>query len=149
MKHTNSKTILLLLTATLLIGGTMLILPLMGFMQQDDEWKAPPAADKMKNPLTEKSLAEGKILYEKKCVSCHGKKGKGDGPKAEELEKEVGDVTIAKFSEQSDGAIYWKTTEGKKPMPSFKLELTDDQRWQLVNYLRELGKETPKKEEGK
>jgi len=37
---------------------------------------------------------------------------------------------------QSDGEIFWKVTEGKSPMPSFKRDLTPDQRWDVVNYLR-------------
>ena len=37
-----------------------------------------------------------------------------------------------------DGEIYWKITEGRKPMPSFKNQLSDEQRWQLVNFLRTL-----------
>jgi mono/diheme cytochrome c family protein len=36
----------------------------------------------------------------------------------------------------TDGEIFWKMTEGRKPMPSFKKQLTDEQRWQLVNFLR-------------
>ena len=137
MKHTHSKTILSPLK-TVMISGTLLILPLMGFILQDDaKWTAPASADKVKNPLIGKGSAEGKVLYGKKCESCHGKKGKGDGPKSEELEKPVGDMTTAEFHAQSDGAIYWKITEGKKPMPSSKKELTDDERWQLVNYVRE------------
>jgi mono/diheme cytochrome c family protein len=38
----------------------------------------------------------------------------------------------------TDGEIFWKITEGRRPMPSFKKELTDEQRWQLVNFLRRL-----------
>jgi len=39
---------------------------------------------------------------------------------------------------QSDGAIYWKITNGNPPMASYKETLTEEQRWQLVNYIREL-----------
>ena len=98
----------------------------------------------MKNPYAGKETPQAKELYTKNCTQCHGPKGKGDGPKAEELEKAVEDISTAKFNEQSDGSIFWKITEGKKPMPSFKLELTEDQRWQLVNYLRELKPKTQK-----
>ena len=36
----------------------------------------------------------------------------------------------------SDGEIFWKITNGRKPMPSFKIRLTDEQRWELVNLIR-------------
>ena len=44
-----------------------------------------------------------------------------------------------------DGAIFWKITNGRPPMASYKLALKDSQRWQLVNYIRELGKVSVKK----
>jgi mono/diheme cytochrome c family protein len=109
---------------------------------QDSKWTAPVSADKLNNPLksNEQSIAEGKVLYTKNCLSCHGKKGMGDGPKSGDLEKVPGDFTTLAFRKQSDGAIFWKMTEGRKPMPSFKSELTVQQRWLLVNYIREFGK---------
>jgi len=110
------------------------------FEKQTDEWKAPPEADKVKNPFSGKETPQAKELYMKNCTQCHGTKGKGDGPKSEEIDKAPTDISTAAFNEQSDGSIFWKMTNGKKPMPSFKLDLTDDQRWQLVNYLRELKK---------
>ena len=38
----------------------------------------------------------------------------------------------------SDGALFWKITQGRPPMTSFRTLLTDDQRWQVVNYIRTL-----------
>ena len=34
--------------------------------------------------------------------------------------------------------LFWKITEGRKPMPSTKKSLTEEQRWQVVNYIRTL-----------
>jgi len=105
-------------------------------------WPAPEAAAKAKNPVKadEGSLKEGKDLYAQHCKSCHGAKGKGDGPKAEKLDISSGDFTGTDFVKESDGAVYWKITEGRKPMPSFKEKLGDQERWQVVNYLRSLAK---------
>ncbi|WP_368856044.1 c-type cytochrome, partial [Enterobacter hormaechei] len=54
------------------------------FIYQQKEWKAPASADSKKNPLTSDAgtLTAGKEVYVKECQSCHGKKGKGDGPSA-------------------------------------------------------------------
>ena len=36
----------------------------------------------------------------------------------------------------SDGELFWKMTNGRKPMPSFKIRLSEEQRWELVNLIR-------------
>lgn len=109
------------------------------FFQQKD-WKAPASADAKKNPLTADAatIAAGKAVYAKECQSCHGKKGKGDGPSAKDLDIPAGDFTKAIMQNQSDGALFWKTSEGRKPMPSFKKKLTEDKIWQAVIYMRTL-----------
>lgn len=105
-------------------------------------WPAPESAIKMKNPVKadEASLKEGKELYGQHCKSCHGAKGKGDGPKAEKIDISCGDFSSAEFAKTSDGEMYWKTTQGRKPMPSYKEKLSDNERWTIVNYMRTLAK---------
>lgn len=118
---------------------SIIALSLLAFVAQD-EWKAPPSADAVKNPLTNDAttIAAGKVVYTKQCQSCHGKKGKGDGPNAKDLDKPAGDFTKAKTQAQSDGALFWKISEGRKPMPSFKKKLSETERWQSVVYMRTL-----------
>lgn len=103
-------------------------------------WKAPASADAKKNPLTADAatISAGKMVYVKECQSCHGKKGKGDGKSAADLDIPVGDMTSAKTQSQSDGALFWKISEGRKPMPSFKKKLTEQQIWQTLVYMRTL-----------
>ena len=105
-------------------------------------WTAPSSAVKMTNPVVvdAKSLEAGKSIYTKNCNDCHGKKGKGDGPKSGDIDKSPQDFTKEAFQKQTDGGLFWKITEGRKPMPSFKKDLTDLQRWQVINYVRTLGK---------
>jgi mono/diheme cytochrome c family protein len=103
-------------------------------------WPAPEAAVKVKNPVKsdDAAIKEGKELYGQQCKSCHGAKGKGDGTKAEKIDISCGDFSSAEFQKQTDGEIYWRTTEGRKPMPSFKEKLSDNERWAIVNYMRTL-----------
>ncbi len=110
-------------------------------INQNKEWNAPSDACKKANPVSSntQSIAAGKIIYINSCKSCHGTKGKGDGPKSEELDVNPKDFTKDQFQKQTDGSIFWKVTEGRKPMPSFKKEMTDEQRWQVINYVRTLG----------
>ncbi len=103
------------------------------------EWKVPDADKKIVNPLKgdAASVANGKTLYNTHCKSCHGTKGKGDGPKAAQLDTECGDFTTAAFHAQTDGALFYKTKVGRKDMPSFKTKIPDaDDLWAVVNYMR-------------
>ncbi len=113
---------------------------------QDKDWQASPEARKMKNPVAPnaENLAAARAIFMDKCAKCHGDKGAGDGPEAEMYDPAPAQFTDAHMmSEMTDGEIFWKMTEGRKPMPSFKKELTDEQRWQLVNFLRTLGPKAP------
>ena len=104
-------------------------------------WKAPQSADNLKNPYAGNTTATaaGKTLYKQFCVICHGDKGKGDGLAGMNLKPRPANFTKEAIQAQTDGAIYWKITEGKAPMAAYKAVLTDQQRWQLVNYIRQLG----------
>ena len=109
--------------------------------QEPKPWPVPDASAKAKNPVASDaaSIAEGKSLYDKHCKSCHGGKGLGDGSKAAQLKTHPGDFSSAAFQGQSDGAIFYKTSEGRDDMPSFKKKLPDaDERWSIVNYIRTL-----------
>lgn len=103
-----------------------------------DEWVAPARAAAKKNPVAADavSIGRGKSVYTAECASCHGARGRGDGPSAKDLEKSPGDMT--KLGSQSDGALFWKITEGKKPMASFASKLNEQQRWDVINYMRTL-----------
>jgi len=116
-----------------------------GFILSQDKkpWPVPDKDAKVKNPVATDatSLAEGKNLYNLHCKSCHGAKGLGDGSKAAQLKTEPGDFTSANFQSQTDGEIFYKTSEGRDDMPNFKKKLPDaDERWSVVNYVRSLKK---------
>lgn len=103
------------------------------------EWKVPDADKNKVNPLKgdAASIANGKTLYNTHCKSCHGTKGKGDGPKAAQLDTESGDFSKASFQSQTDGSLFYKTKVGRKDMPSFKTKIPDaDDLWAVVNYMR-------------
>jgi len=102
-------------------------------------WSAVAAARKLKNPVppTDEALAAGKSLYTEHCQRCHGVKGDGRGEKAAELSVAPGDFTDAHtMSHRSDGELFWQITRGRLPMPSFEDKLTDQERWELVDYIR-------------
>jgi len=101
-------------------------------------WKAPIEADIMVNPLSgdADSVKKGKKVYTQMCVICHGAKGKGDGIASASLNPKPANFIEANIQEQTDGAIFWKLTNGKAPMAAYKDILSETQRWELVNYIR-------------
>lgn len=109
---------------------------------QDSKWVAPLEADSYVNPHigNQKAVEKGRKLYMKLCWTCHGKSGKGDGPAAATLKVTPSDYTEDLVQTQSDGALYWKITHGRGEMVSYKSLLSEDQRWTLVNYIREFNK---------
>lgn len=103
-------------------------------------WTAPPAAAARKNPLTDSkaAAAAGASLFATNCVACHGNKGRGDGPAAVALNPKPANLANKTLWEQSDGALFWKISHGHTPMPGFSSTMTEDQRWQLVDFVRSL-----------
>ena len=106
------------------------------------KWDAPVSAKQKKNPISasESSLAAGKKIYFKRCVNCHGKIGNGDGPDAIDLGIHPAKFSDPRMREESDGALFWKITNGKKPMPAYASRLSPAERWNVINYLRTLAK---------
>ena len=130
------KKILILLTVA--IGLTGISFTVVND-QEKKPWAVPDNFKKMKNAVESntESIAEGKTLYATHCKSCHGSKGLGDGSKAAQLKTEPGNFSKADFQSQTDGALFYKTTEGRDDMPSFKKKIADaDERWSIVNYMR-------------
>ena len=109
-----------------------------GLNDQNGAWKAPKEANDLKNPFVDNKaeLVKGKKLYNQMCAVCHGAKGKGDGVAGAALNPKPTNFTLASVQAQSDGALFWKLSEGRTPMASYKKMLKEDQRWQLVNYLK-------------
>ena len=108
--------------------------------QPAEPWTAPDRAARKANPIPadEKSIARGKALYFQSCVPCHGSKGKGDGPAAASLNPKPADHSSPKMWEESDGSLFWKITTGRGAMPTWEETYSEEDRWNLINYVRTL-----------
>lgn len=115
-------------------------LMLCDFTFQETKWEVPSDAQKIVNPLIGdgKNIQSGKETFNKICWSCHGSEGKGDGPAASNLRNKPADFTSAEFKKQTEGSIYYKISEGRDEMASYKNLLSSKQRWQLVLFLQTL-----------
>jgi mono/diheme cytochrome c family protein len=135
LKNNFMKAILVIAILTGILGA--------GFtynaFHEQKPWPVPDNYKNMKNPVKSDatSIATGKELWGQHCKSCHGAKGLGDGPKAAQLKTEPGDFSKADVQSQTDGALFYKTSEGRDDMPSFKKKIPDaEERWSVVNYMR-------------
>ena len=107
--------------------------------QRDKPWVVPEEVKKLKNPLppSESTLNAARGIYMDECAQCHGEHGKGDGPEATMHSLAPADLTDTRhMNTVTDGEIFYQISEGRKPMPSFKKRLTEDQRWGLVLLVR-------------
>ena len=110
-------------------------------LYENREWKVPDEAKLRKNPFrpSRAALVAARPIYLDKCAQCHGDTGKGDGPEAAlyyPTPKSL--IDTHHMNTVTDGELFYQITEGRKPMPAFKNRLTEEQRWQLVLYVRSL-----------
>lgn len=126
-------------------AGLILASAISGFIpfQQKKPWPVPDAYKNKKNPVASDaaSIAAGKELWNMNCKSCHGAKGLGDGSKAAQLKTEPGDFSTTDVQSQTDGSMFYKISEGRDDMPSFKKKIPDEEDiWNLVVFARTLKK---------
>lgn len=108
---------------------------------EEESHEVPPEFQDMINPIsvTETSIERGQQLYSLSCADCHGFEGRGDGHMAMMLDPQPSDLQDAHVQGKSDGALFYIITEGvgETEMPGYK-GLSEEDRWNLVNYLRTL-----------
>jgi len=122
---------LLMVSAVLLVFSVTIV-------AQPKPWVVPAEYKTKKNPVAKSDASNkaGMALYTKNCASCHGKTGLGDGVKARALKTFPGDFSKADFQNQSDGEHFFKTRAGNGEMPKYEGKLSDDDIWNIVNFMR-------------
>ena len=87
------------------------------------------------------SVANGARLYaESGCPVCHGASGYGDGPSAAQMRPKPADLTAPHANSHTAGDLFWWISYGMKnsAMPGFGERLGEEDRWDLINFLRAL-----------
>ena len=95
----------------------------------------------MVNPVkpTAESLAQGKKYYGYDCAMCHGASGNGKGD-VDTGDKLLDFTNAAAMKEKSDGELFCSLKGGKGHMPLENVRQSQNELWNLVNYVRSLGK---------
>lgn len=116
----------------------------MGGLMERHRADVPEAYAGLTNPIaaTDESLARGAEIYNRLCASCHGDEGMGDGPAAANLDPAP--APIARTGRMlGDDYLFWRVTEGghefNTAMPAWDQALTEQERWDVINYVRALG----------
>ncbi len=94
-------------------------------------------------PFDATSVANGAALYEKHCTECHGVQGKGNGIKSRTLSTKLPDLlTEPHTTEHTPGDFYNWISYGmaNTDMPGYADKLTEEERWDLVNYIHALSR---------
>lgn len=99
------------------------------------EWLVPEDQKNIENPLEYNldNVKKGKDLYLLNCKSCHGDAGKNNGLP---LIPPPPDVTSDMMQANTDGELFYKITKGRGGMPQFETTISEDDRWRMVNYIR-------------
>ncbi len=131
--------------ACLGLFAASLVLPAVWIQGGDDD--VPRDILTKKNPVASSDavLSKARKAYSDNCLQCHGESGKGDGPMAGMLKEKPADLSNSSMvAGLTDGEIFWSITNGReKVMPPFASKLTEEERWSLVCFLRDLSKTKP------
>ncbi len=90
-------------------------------------------------PPNVESLIQGKQVFTSNCQSCHGIRGRGDGPLATGMDPPPADLTVH-VPFHFDRSIFGCVENGipETGMPSLGNVLTDDEIWHVTNYIKTL-----------
>ena len=130
-----NKVLALAAVAFTVLGGLALA------QDEGSTWEIPPEATAVENPVenTPEAVAAGEASYGKHCKMCHGDIGKGDGAATQFIKPAPPDMTTAEVRDaNTDGDIFYKITTGKRPMPAMQRKLSEEERWQVVLFVRKL-----------
>jgi mono/diheme cytochrome c family protein len=111
--------------------------------------ESPEQAAALVNPLprTSEVLQKGRTVWNNRCGVCHGALGNGVPTLTAAYGAKPANLQAQTFREYPDGKIYHVIMVGKNAMPSYAADLTDDERWAVVHYLRVLQRAQNAKDE--
>lgn len=119
------------------VSAIALTLPPLAIEAYPETYRRPPVS------FDVVSIANGAMVYERYCVECHGLQGMGNGIKSRTLSTKLPDLMIEPhIIEHTPGDFYNWITYGMKntDMPGFAEKLSENERWDLINYIHALSR---------
>lgn len=104
-------------------------------------WKATDELKDKKSYIKfdEATAAQGEVLYNANCASCHGNPGKNNSLKS--LNPIPPDLSTTATQNLTDGELLYILNNGSGLMPSFKNVLSEEKEWLIISYLRGFNKD--------
>ncbi len=103
------------------------------------------AGEELLNPLAENesTLQRGAFVFANFCAACHGSDAKGMGPVAQRGYPPPPSLLAAHALQMKDGQMFHVLTYGQNNMPSYASQISRDDRWKAVVYIRSLQRQVP------
>lgn len=97
------------------------------------------AGRKLVNPIarSSESVDRGRVSYDTHCLVCHGSQGRGDGPVGKKFVPQPMELNLDYVQLQPDGQIFYTISHGSIAMPHYRQAMTVEDRWHLVNFIKE------------
>lgn len=107
--------------------------------EKTSHWTAPETEGKNLNPvlMSAASILRGRYLFMANCANCHGSRADGKGPDASEMDPRPTNLKVM-AGHHSDGDLAWKIKTGRGDMPGWEKVLSENQIWDLVNFIQNL-----------
>ena len=106
--------------------------------------QAERAGAALANPLlpSDEAVAHGKFVFGNVCIACHGPQAAGDGHVTQVFPKPPSLMT-QRVRDWTDGRIFHVPMRGQGSMPSHARQVTQEDIWAVVHYIRQLQEELP------
>jgi mono/diheme cytochrome c family protein len=110
---------------------------------QGVDWTIPVNAAELKSPVTPSPevIKRGTSIFESRCRPCHGPEGKGNGPLSDPAHPAADLTAGVKADWPADGVLFYRVWNGKRPMPAFKSELSQNEVWTVLEFVKTLKKD--------
>ncbi|MDP6465535.1 MAG: cytochrome c [SAR324 cluster bacterium] len=105
------------------------------------------AFPELTNPMSgdAESAARGQKLFVKNCAKCHGESGNGYGPVSHGFTTWPRQLWAWNSSgPETDGYLFGFITNGRSDMPPWGIILSENERWDLVSYIKKLKPQSDK-----
>ena len=89
------------------------------------------------------SVVRGRDVFRIFCICCHGPNGAGDGPVTRRGFPPPPSLLTGKSREMKDGQLFHVLSYGQGSMASMSAPLTRPQRWDVINFIRDMQRKAP------